>query len=260
MEIEQIRNATVRITFGGKTFLMDPWLVEKGGMGTIGQTPYRCRVPEQETIPMPMCDLPMSREEVLAGVDAYIVTHIHPDHIDMAPDGTVGSFLDKSVPVFAQNAEDAYTFIRSGFKEVTVLYENSACGQVRLIRTPGRHGTRIPCGPSCGVVFSAPGEKTLYVAGDTIWYDGVKTTLEIYRPDVVIVNACAAELAIEGRLIMDDADIAEIHNVCPAATIIVSHMDTVAHASISRADMRILLRKRGLEHVFMPEDGEKASF
>lgn len=259
MDIEQIRNATVRIKFAGKTFLMDPWLVEKGGFGTFKQTPYHCVAPEQETIPMPMRDLPMPREEVLAGVDAYIVTHIHPDHIDMAPDGTVGRFLDKTVPVFVQNTEDAYAFVRSGFKDVNVLYENSAYGPVRLIRTPGRHGTKIPCGPSCGVLFSAPGEKTLYVAGDTIWYDGVKKVLETYRPDVVLVNACAAELVVEGRLIMNDADIAEVRKVCPAASLVVSHMDTVAHASLTRASMRVLLRQRGLQ-AFMPEDGEKLTF
>ena len=27
----------------------------------------------------------MAANEVLKGVDAYIVTHVHPDHIDMGP-------------------------------------------------------------------------------------------------------------------------------------------------------------------------------
>ena len=33
MEIKQIRNATIRVLYAGKTFLIDPWLAEKGQMG-----------------------------------------------------------------------------------------------------------------------------------------------------------------------------------------------------------------------------------
>ena len=261
MHIRQIRNATVRITYGGKTFLTDPWLMPKGAMGCFADTPFRPCRPEQESIPMPMCALPIPVEDVLRDVDAYVITHIHPDHVDMEPDGTLGRALDKHLPVFAQSPEDAYALVRSGFTDVTVLYENSMLGDIRLIKTPGRHGTRIPCGPSCGVIFQAAGEKTLYAAGDTIWYDGVKATLEHYSPDVIIVNACAAALAVEGRLIMDDADVAAVHKACPAAKIVVSHMDSVAHAAITRADMRLLLKKQGLETVaVMPDDGETLAF
>lgn len=261
MKIEQIRNATVRIEYAGKIFLTDPWLVEKGGIGVFADTPYQCCKAEQKYVPMPMCELPKPIDAVLDGIDAYVVTHVHPDHIDMAPDGTVGRFLDKTVPVFVQNTTDAETFLHSGFTDVTVLYENSMFDTVQLIKTPGRHGTKIPCGPSCGVIFKAPGEKTLYVAGDTIWYDGVKNTVEQYQPDVIIVNACAAELKVEGRLIMDGLDIIKLHQACPRATIVVSHMDTVAHAAMTRTDMRAFLHEHQLEHaVRMPNDGEMYVF
>jgi len=257
VQIQQIRNAAVRINYSGKTFLTDPWLMDKGALGVFADSPYCCADPAKENIPMPMCDLPMSVDDILRNVDAYIVTHIHPDHIDMEPDGTVGRVLDKNTPAFVQNTEDAQAFLRSGFTDVTVLYENSAFDGVRLIKTPGRHGTKIPCGPSCGVIFQADDEKTLYVAGDTIWYDGVRYTLNRFHPDVIIVNACAAELRDEGRLIMDAADIAAVHAACPQAHIVISHMDTVAHATISREDMRRLLSKYDLESfTSMPDDGE----
>ena len=181
---------------------------------------------------MPMCALPMPVKDILRGVDAYVITHVHPDHLDIEADGTVGRVLDKNTPVFVQSPEDAQVLLRSGFSDVTVLYENSGFGDVRLIKTPGQHGTKIPCGPSCGVIFQALGEKTLYIVGDTIWYDAVRNTLERFLPDVIIVNACAAELRNEGRLIMDDADVAAVHMACPKAMIVISHMDTVSHASI----------------------------
>ena len=198
----------------------------------------------------------MPREEILKGVDAYVVTHIHPDHIDMSQDG-IGTYLSKDVPVFVQNTEDADILIKNGFKDITVLYENSSCRSVRLIKTPGRHGTKIPMCPTCGVVFKAEGEKTLYVAGDTIWYDGIKNVLEEFRPDIIIVNACEAEFHTYDRLIMNDSDVKEIHDCLPTATVVVSHMDNVAHASITRKDMRVLFKEMFQEKsAVMPDDGE----
>ena len=107
MKIQQIRNAMVRIRYAGKTFLTDPWLAPRGSMGTFRDYPmFRCR-PERLDLPLPLCDLPMPVADILTGVDAYIVTHVHPDHIDMAADGSVGAPLDKAVPVFVQSEEDA---------------------------------------------------------------------------------------------------------------------------------------------------------
>ncbi len=260
MEIRQIRNATLKIAYGGKTFLIDPWLSDKGSLGTFADKPFRCLSPEKESIPMPMCGLPMPREEILRGVDAYVVTHIHADHIDMAPEG-IGAPLDKETPVFVQDADDAGVLLKNGFRDITVLYENSALGNVSLRKAPGRHGTKIPMCPTCGVVFRAEGEKTLYVAGDTIWYDGVRDTLERSRPDVVVLNACAAGFRTYGRLIMDDSDVRSVHACLPGAVIVVSHMDTVAHASLTRADMRRLLGDMFAEgSAVMPEDGETLGF
>ena len=261
MKLQQIRNAALRISYAGKTFLTDPWLAGKGAMGTIASTPFRCRYPEQEHLPMPLCDLPMPVEKVLEGVDACIVTHVHPDHIDMAADGTVGAMLPKNMPVFVQSDADAAVLRRSGFARVELLSETSAFGDIRLVKTPGLHGTEQPCGPSCGVVFRHPAEPTLYVAGDTIWFDGVAATLAACRPDVIVLNACAAELVDYGRLIMDDADVEKVCAACPEARVIVSHMDTVAHASITRASMRERLARRGLsDRVLMPDDGETYDF
>lgn len=86
------------------------------------------------------------------------------------------------------------------------MYENTQYGGVRLIPTAARHGTKISCGPACGVLFRTPGEKTLYVAGDTIFYDEVAAVLEKYHPEVIILNACGATLKYFGRLIMDAHD------------------------------------------------------
>lgn len=261
MRIQQIRSAMVRITYAGKTFLTDPWLAEKGAMGPFNDPSFRYRRPEQANIAMPMCELPMPVEKIIKGIDAYIVTHVHPDHIDMAEDGTVGALMDKDVPVFVQSEDDAVVLTRSGFTRVSVLSSDSSFAGIRLVKTPGRHGTKIPCGPSCGVLFEHPDEKRLYIAGDTIWYEGVAQTLNAFRPEVIILNACAAEFVDQGRLIMDDNDVNEVCKASPKAQIIISHMDNVAHAAITRKSMRELLTRRGIwNKVLMPDDGESYSF
>lgn len=261
MKITQIRNATVKIEYAGKIFLTDPWLVEKGGLGTFREFSFYCIDPAHETIPMPICDLPFAVDDVLSGVDALILTHVHPDHIDMEKDGAIGHMLPKQLPVFVDDVEDAHILLKSGFTDITVLYSNSAYGDVSLAKTPCHHGSKIPMCHACGVVFSAPGEKTLYIAGDTIWYDGVREALLKYKPDVVIVNACAATLKIYGRLIMNADDIARVHETLPQAKIVASHMDNVAHATLGRQDIREFIERNNLsDSVLVPDDGETLSF
>ena len=262
MEFQQIRNATIRLEYAGKTFLVDPWLAGKGEMGSFndlgqgGQAPDAARA----AIKMPMCRLPFDVEKILSGIDAYIVTHIHPDHIDMdLAAGTVGKGLDKQVPVYCQSHDDAAILEKSGFKQITVLSgQGNSWNGLKFIKTPARHGTIVPCGPASGVLLQAPGEKTLYIAGDTIWYDEIRKTLETYHPDVIITNNCGAELTGFGRILMDDNDLGEVCQTCPEAIVIASHMDTIAHASLTRATLRQKLADKGLAgRVRIPADGEK---
>lgn len=76
-----------------------------------------------------------------------------------------------------------------------------------------------------------------------------------------VLNACAAQPKTYGRLIMDDADVASVCRAAPNATVIASHMDTVAHASLTRKTLRAALERRGLSgRALMPDDGEEYVF
>lgn len=264
MKFQQIRNATTKIEYAGMTFLIDPWLAEKGAMGSFRSLQvqeFAPPLPEQWDIPMPMCALPMDADSILAGVDAYILTHVHPDHIDMSPDGTCGAPLDHGTPLWVQNEGDKAVMTRSGFADVRILTEGGAdVNGVCLRKIIGRHGTERPCGPSCGVILEAAGEPTVYAAGDTIWYDAVEQALTAYKPDVIIVNACAARLSAYGRLIMNADDVEKVCRACPDAAVIASHMDTVSHASLTRRSLRLILDDRGLKQVRVPADGEIYAF
>ena len=144
MKIRQIRNATLRINFGGVEFLTDPWLVSKAEGFTFGRSPFAPEVVDsaQLDIVMPMCELPIPVADVLSGVEAYVLTHLHPDHFDMAADGSAGAKLDKTVPLFVQNEDEVAVMKRSGFKDVRMFTgDGVAFRGVSLKRTFARHGT-----------------------------------------------------------------------------------------------------------------------
>ena len=263
MKITQIRNATNRIEYAGKTFLIDPWLAPKHQLCfvDIPGMPYHVPDPVKENLPMPFYDLPMPIEKVLEGIDFYLVTHIHPDHIDISPDGTVGAPLRKDTPVICQNESDASAFRKSGFKEVIVLSaDGMEIGEAKLTAVPARHGTVVPCGEAVGVVFESQKEKTFYLAGDTVWYHGVEQNLREYKPEIIALNCCAAETVENGRLIMNDEDVHCVAKAAPEARLYLTHFDNVAHASITRHVMRGRLAERGVANYHMPEDGQTLEY
>ena len=255
MKIQQIRNATIRIECAGKHFLVDPWF-QKKGTGMSAPSPD----PEKAKIPSPTTELPFPVEQIMEGIDAMIVTHIHPDHFD--PE--TAAMLDKSIPVFAVNEETKSQIESFGYTSVAVLKdEGTDFDGVILIRTEAMHGEspERAAGAVCGVILQAAGEPTLYVAGDTVYYKGVEQTLERYHPDVVVLNACGAELMGVGRLIMGTEDVLKVCEAAPDAAISASHMDAVNHATVSRTGLRDFLRKHGKDgRVSIPEDGECLEF
>lgn len=216
--------------------------------------------PEKNKLPSPGVDLPMPVAEIVKGIDAIIVTHIHPDHFEKE----TAAMLDKRIPVYARDEKDAKTIRKWGFETVQVLSpQGTAFGNAMLIKTKGQHGpSRMRNGgPVCGVVFRTSGEKTLYIAGDTVFYDGVVQELEAHRPDVVVLNACAATLLFAGRLIMGKEDVLAVCKAVPHAKVIASHMETVNHATVSRAELREYLTENGIgEQVLIPQDGECCEF
>jgi L-ascorbate metabolism protein UlaG (beta-lactamase superfamily) len=256
MKFQQLRNATLIIEYAGKKFLVDPMLAEKGAFpgfeGTINSH-----------IANPLVHLPVPMDEIL-DVDAVIVTHIHPDHWD---DAAI-KLVPKDMLIFAQNENDAAQIQEQGFKNVRALGEKTVFDDITLIKTPGRHGGektmeewRDLLGHVSGVIFKHPDEKTVYIAGDTVWYEGVEENLKKYEPDVVILNSGDAQVLGYEPIIMDKKDVYEVYKAAPKATIIASHMESVNHAMLSRKELREFLSEKNMtQRVLVPEDGEAYSF
>ena len=112
-------------------------------------------------------------------------------------------------------------------------------------------------GPTSGFVFVREGEPTVYLAGDTVYYDGVRDVIARFSPAVIIVNACDARLP-EGRLIMNAEDVMETCACRPDSLVIVSHMEAVSHAHLDRAELRQSLSDSPYAaQVRIPADGEQ---
>jgi L-ascorbate metabolism protein UlaG (beta-lactamase superfamily) len=112
-------------------------------------------------------------------------------------------------------------------------------------------------GTVCGVIFIHPSEKTLYLAGDTVWNHHVENSLETYTPEVVILNSGDAQVVGLGSIIMGKRDVLKVHEAAPNATLIATHMEAVNHAVLSRKELREFSIENGFDtNIAVPEDGE----
>ncbi|GAA1383077.1 MBL fold metallo-hydrolase [Peribacillus frigoritolerans] len=253
MKIKQIRNATLVVEYAGKKFLIDPMLAEKGTYPPFPNSPRQ----DQNN---PLVSLPTSIENIIQNIDAVIVTHLHLDHFDEAAQ----KILPKEIKMFVQNEEDATEVGNVGFQNVEVLQEDTVFEGIQLIKTKGEHGRGEIlklAGLVCGVVFRHPSEKTLYVAGDTVWYDAVQEVISTNKPEIIAVNGGDNQFFEGGSLIMGKEDIYEVYKAAPNAKIIVSHMEAVNHWNLSKKELKSFIDEKEISStVLVPEDGESYTF
>jgi L-ascorbate metabolism protein UlaG (beta-lactamase superfamily) len=253
MKINQIRNATIVVEYANKKFLIDPMLAEKG---TYPPFPNSARQDQKN----PVVSLPTSVENIIEDIDAVIVTHLHLDHFDEAAQ----RILPKDIKMFVQNEEDATEVRNAGFQNVEVLQEDTVFEDIQLIKTKGEHGRGEIlklAGLVCGVIFKHQSEKTLYVAGDTVWYDEVQKVIDTHKPEIIVVNGGDNQFFEGGSLIMGKEDIYEVYKAAPDAKIIVVHMEAVNHWNLSREELNSFINEKEMSStVLVPDDGESYTF
>ena len=235
--VQLIRHATLQITIGGHSFLVDPMLDEQGARPPIPNTPNDRPNP---LVPLPDVDL---------AADAVVVTHTHVDHFDEA----AAERLSPDLPVFCQ-PPDVDEIRDSGFRDVRPVDRTASFDGVTLTRTGGRHGhddLADDMGPVSGFVFSTDDEPSIFVAGDTVWYDELAEALERHQPDAIVLNAGGARFVSGGPITMTIEDIRRVQQAVPEATVIAVHMDAINHCHLSKDDLR-----ESMPGIQIPEDGE----
>ena len=251
MRVRLIRHATLLVETGGRRLLVDPMLDEPEARPPVLNTANERR--------NPLVPLPLPIAQIVDGLDAVLVTHLHEDHLDEAAIRA----LPPSLPLFCQ-PEDAETLAGRGFTSVLPVDHTALFDGLTIQRTPARHG-RGEIGdkmaPASGFVVEAENEPTLYVAGDSVWCDEVAATMRAREPAVTVVNAGAAQFVSGGPITMDAEDVIAAARAEPLKRIVAVHMDAINHCLVRRADLRRSLVGHGLsDAVAVPEDGEVLTF
>lgn len=250
MKIHFLRHATFVLEMGAVRIMVDPML------GRAETAPAVPNTPNER--PNPLVELPLGDEELtdLIGVtDAVLVTHTHDDHWD----GRAQELVPEEMPILCQ-PEDGAVISEAGFVGVSPVVSEFEWNGLRIARTGGRHGTGeigAQMAPVSGFVIQTEGSPSLYVAGDTIWCEEVEEALNTHRPDVIVVNAGAAQFLEGDPITMTAEDVARVCRAAPDARVIAVHMEAINHCLLTRSGLAEELEEQGLaDRVEIPPDGE----
>ena len=245
MRLRLIRHATIVIEIGGHRLLIDPLLGPAGSQPPIPDSANDRR--------NPLVELPIAATDVVAGISAVLITHLHPDHIDMP-----AIELLRGTTVLCQPG-DVRQLTAGGLTPTPVPNGVDAAG-IRIMRTGGRHGTGAigrEMGEVSGFVFSADREPTVYLAGDTVWCAEVESALSEHQPDVIVVNAGAARFVAGDPITMDIPDVLAVCAAAPEAVVVAVHMEAINHCGLTRTVLRDAADAAGFAgRVLTPADGE----
>ncbi|RUM26605.1 MBL fold metallo-hydrolase [Rhizobium vallis] len=244
MKLQLIRNATLKLDYAGRTVLVDPYFAPKHS-----QPSFAGRSPN------PLVELPLGVDEILAGVELVIVSHLHEDHFDEV----AMELVPKHLPIICQPGDEA-EIRKAGFTQVSPLTDIIRWQGLTFTRREGSHGlgpVLEDMGAVMGFSLEAAGEPSIYWAGDTVLYPPVADLIRATSPDIIVTHSCAAFW--NGDLIVMDAE--ETIAVCEIAAsslVIATHMEALDHATIGREDLRRAAESRGIpaSRLLIPADGE----
>lgn len=266
------RNATAKLHYAGLTLLLDPMLSARGELPSFAGI-----------APNPTVDLPVSPREIISGIDAVVVSHLHEDHFDQA----AAAILDKSLTLLtprndapisprdpAERVRHSQRLRDYGFTDVREIDADGSGSTmfrgVKLTQVWGRHGQGQVgqlMGGVNGIVFEAPDQPTIFWAGDTVFDAAeIEPILALYKPDIVIAHTGGPIVEVlSPEVLLMDADqatafiaMAERHN--PSVQVIAVHMEALDHCFSTRGDLRRKLSENALasgSRINIPDDGER---
>lgn len=249
MQIQLIRNASLKIQIADRIILVDPMLGAKGSFMSFAG------VEENPTV-----DLPFPAEEFIQEIDFILLTHTHIDHWD--PEAI--RLLDKDIPVFCQ-PEDLEKIESQGFSRVTSIDEHTKFEGIDIIRTKAQHGTGEVLelmGPVSGYILDNPEEPTVYIIGDSVLTEEVKNTCEEYQPEIVIANSGGAYMPDypANAILMDAAETALLADFIYPYLLICVHSEALDHCTVTREELELIAMANKNRNMYIPQDGDIMDF
>jgi L-ascorbate metabolism protein UlaG (beta-lactamase superfamily) len=248
MHIKLIRNATLKINYGGHVLLIDPYFAPRHSLPSFTGRSLN-----------PMVELPGSVDDIIEGVELVIVSHLHTDHFD----SVAKQQLPKSLPILCQPG-DEQNIREAGFTNVAPLLATTVWQGITITPRQGSHGVGPvveKMGPVIGLTLEAAGEPRVYWAGDTVLYPPVAKTIQQTSPEIIVTHSCGARW--DGDLIVMDAEqTIAVSRLAPQSVIVATHMEALDHATVDRHDLREAAEAEGLDpsRLLIPADGETLYF
>jgi L-ascorbate metabolism protein UlaG (beta-lactamase superfamily) len=252
MKIQLIRNACVIIHYKEHKILVDPCLNPKGSLPPY--TLFRKR-PQFN----PIVDLPLNAESMLSQITCGLITHFRYGHFDHLDKSGIRLLAQKQVPVYC-NSSDEPSLRRRRIRAIPLtMNQKNQFLTGSIIAFPTAHGRGLAgllMRPGAGYFIELPGDKSIYIIGDTVMTQVIRTVICDLRPDIVILNAGTATLDFGGPILMPVQEQLECMRTSPGKVIAV-HLDAFNHCSTTRAMLQDLISKEGLcGKVLIPADGE----
>jgi L-ascorbate metabolism protein UlaG (beta-lactamase superfamily) len=249
MRLRLLRNATQRVSYGGVSWLWDPYLAPRFSRPSFTGASRN-----------PLVELPCPPEEAVAGVEAVIVSHLHSDHFDPL----ARSLLAKAIPLFCQPGDQA-EIRQEGFTDVRPVEASARWREVTITRVPAVHGSGAvlqEMGQASGFVLQGQGEPTVYWVGDSVWSEEVARTIERFDPRVIVTHSSGAVWGSGVLIVMDAAQTLQVCQAAPRGTVVAVHLEALDHGTVSRRQLRAEAEAVGIPdaRLCIPGDGEEIRF
>ncbi len=250
LKIQLIRHATVVIMMDGKKILIDPMFANTGSLPSIPLTFNRVK--------NPLIPLHVNKENLVAELDAVLLTHNHPDHIDAA----ALEILPKDILFFCQ-PDDEEILNMSGFTNTQVIDEKFDWENITIRRFTSNHaeGAMNEDLGNSSSFYMALKDKSLFITGDAILDETLEKSLNETQASLILANAGSAQFIIGEPVTLTSNALKKISQMLPKSKILAVHMDAINHCSLTKENLRSFLSKEErVGNILVPDEGEIFSF
>lgn len=257
MKITHLRNATIVVELGKYQILLDPMLAPKGALPALKFSDQRQR--------NPIVELPLVTDTVLQTVTHCLITHCqrgHFDHLDRAGKSWLRS---RQIPIICTQHDAKY--LRQRGLNVSALPDDHRSpmaflgGKITTVRcTHGRGMIGMLMEHGVGYFIELPGEPSLFLAGDTILSDEIRSFLTRAQPQISVIPAGGARFDFGTDIIMGIDEVIEFTGMSEGI-VVANHLESVSHCPVKRIALRAAAVRAGVaDRLRIPEDGDTLEF